>query len=403
MAEPERGTASSDRLRRVESITDSALSHLDLEDLLTELLDRIREILEVETAAVLLLDPGSGHLVATAARGIEEEVTQGVRIPVGKGFAGRIAAEKGPVVLERVDHTTVLNPILRDRGIRSMLGVPLVHEGTVIGVLHVGTLSARRFSEEDADLLQLAADRVALATQAGLFKAERSAARALQKSLLPERLPRVAGIDFAARYVPGDAGSVGGDWYDVFDLPSGSLCLVMGDVAGKGLRAAVVMGRLRSAARSYALTVEGPAEILALVDRKLQHFEPGEIATVLVARFDTTSGRVDISSAGHPPPVLASPGSESILLELPIDPPLGAVSDVRRRATRFTMRGGAVLAFYTDGLVERRAVPLDARLDDLRQAVRADEPEAVCISVMNRLVGTDLPNDDIALLVARRT
>jgi serine phosphatase RsbU (regulator of sigma subunit) len=370
---------------------------------LTELLDRIRDILDVDTAAVLLLDSTSGYLVATAARGIEEEVTQGVRIPVGRGFAGRIAAEKGPVVLDRVDHTTVLNPILRARGIRSLLGVPLLHEGTVIGVLHVGTLGRRSFSTDDADLLQRAADRVALATQARLSGVERNAARALQTSLLPGRLPAVPGIEFAARYVPGDAGGVGGDWYDVFDLPSGSLCLVMGDVAGKGLRAAVVMGRLRSAVRSYALTAEDPAEILALVDRKLQHFEPGEIATVLVTRLEPANGCIEISSAGHPPPVLASPGSPSVLVELPIDPPLGADPDVQRRVSRLDIGRGAVVCLYTDGLIERRTVPLDQRLSELRGAVAADEPEAVCMSVMGRLVGTDPPADDIALLVARRT
>ena len=391
-----------ERLQRVETITDTALAHLELEDLLTELLDRIRDILEVDTAAVLLLDPSSGHLVATAARGIEEEVTQGVRIPLGRGFAGRIAAERKPVVLDRVDHTTVLNPILRERGIRSLLGVPLFHEGTVVGVLHVGTLCPRQFSPDDIDLLQLTADRVALATQAQLSSEERKAARALQKSLLPERLPAVSGVELAARYVPGDAGAVGGDWYDVFELPSGSLCLVMGDVAGKGLRAAIVMGRLRSALRAYALTTAEPADILTLVDRKLHHFEPGEIATALVARLDPTSGRVDIASAGHPPPVLAPPGSPSILLQLSVAPPLGVESTQRRRQSRLDMPLGAVLCLYTDGLVERRSVPLDQRLSQLRATVSAEEPEAVCMSVMNRLVGTDPPTDDIAVLVARR-
>ena len=105
------------RLRDFQSITDAALSRLDDRDLLAELLDRTREVLQADTAAVLLLDFDSGQLIATAAAGLEEEVSQGVRIPVGRGFAGRIAAEHKPVVLDRVDHTTVLNPILWAKGI----------------------------------------------------------------------------------------------------------------------------------------------------------------------------------------------------------------------------------------------------------------------------------------------
>src|SRR5687768_1478990 len=192
-----------DRLRDIQAVTDAALAHLDVEDLLNTLLDRTREILQVDTTAILLLDRRSNQLVATAARGVEEEVVQGVRIPVGRGFAGRIAAEKQAVILDQVDHTTVLNPILRDRGIKSLLGVPLLHAGDVLGVLHVGTLVPRAFDADDIELLQLVADRIALATQARLSDSERSAALALQHSLLPGKLPMVSGIDFAARYVPG--------------------------------------------------------------------------------------------------------------------------------------------------------------------------------------------------------
>ena len=127
-----------ERLERVQRVSDTALSALSVDDLLEELLLRVREILDADTAAVLLLDVARNELVARAAKGIEEEVERGVRIPVGKGFAGRIAAERAPVALSRVDHDTVLNPILFQKGIRSLLGVPLVAHGDLIGVLHVG-------------------------------------------------------------------------------------------------------------------------------------------------------------------------------------------------------------------------------------------------------------------------
>jgi sigma-B regulation protein RsbU (phosphoserine phosphatase) len=183
--EPPNASTSGDQLRRIESVTDAALAHLNVEDLLVELLERVQALLAVDTAAVLLLDASGEYLVATAAKGIEAEVRQGVRIPVGKGFAGRIAVEKKPVILERVDHTTVLNPILQERGIRSLLGVPLLNTGGILGVLHVGTLGARRFTEEDARLLEIAADRVAFATESRRTEVERTAATVLQRSLLP--------------------------------------------------------------------------------------------------------------------------------------------------------------------------------------------------------------------------
>ncbi|HEX4323945.1 MAG TPA: GAF domain-containing protein [Gaiellaceae bacterium] len=166
----------SEHVRRLQSVTDAALAHLRLDDLLAALLERTREILEVDTCAILLLDEGTNELVARAALGIEEEVEQGVRIPVGGGFAGRIAAEKRPVVLDDVDHAHVLNPILREKGIKSMLGVPLVVEGEVRGVLHVGSLVPRTFEKGEVELLQLVADRAALAIEhARLFEAERAA------------------------------------------------------------------------------------------------------------------------------------------------------------------------------------------------------------------------------------
>lgn len=168
--------SSSEHVRRLQSVTDAALAHLRLDELLGALLERTGQILDVDTCAILLLDEATNELVARAALGIEEEVEQGVRVPVGAGFAGRIAAEKLPVVLDRVDHAHVLNPLLREKGVKSMLGVPLVVEGEVRGVLHVGSLRSRAFHDDEVELLQLVADRAALAIEhARLFEAERAA------------------------------------------------------------------------------------------------------------------------------------------------------------------------------------------------------------------------------------
>ena len=225
------------QLANLQALTDTALNTLDVDDLLGELLSRVREILDADTAAVLLLDEGSGQLVATAARGIEEEVREGVRVPLGSGFAGRVAATRGPIRLDRVDPTTVSNPILWEKGIQVMLGVPLLSAKSVLGVLHVGRLDDRPFNDHDVELLQVVADRVAGATQARMSAIERAAAGLLERSLLPERLPTCPGLELAARYVPAEGEAIGGDWYDVFTLPSGQLWIVVGDVAGHGIRA----------------------------------------------------------------------------------------------------------------------------------------------------------------------
>ena len=197
-----------EKIRDIQSITDAALSSLDPRTLLDVLVERVKEALQADTAAVLLLDRESGQLVATAASGLEEEVRQGVRIPVGKGFAGRIAEQARLVIVDHVGHANVVNPILLAKGIRSLMGAPLLADGAVIGVLHVGTLNGRLFTSQDADLLQLAADRAALAVQSLTVQLDRAAAAALQRSLVPSALPAVHGLEMAARYIPG-SGNVG--------------------------------------------------------------------------------------------------------------------------------------------------------------------------------------------------
>jgi len=195
------------QLGRLQELTDAALGHLELEQLLHALLGRTRTLLEVDTCAILLLDRETDELVSRAAVGIEEELEPGVRIPVGKGFAGRVASERRPVVLRDVDHDDVLNPLLHEKQIRSLLGVPLLVHGDVVGVLHVGSLEERDFAPNELELLQLAADRAAIAIEhARLFADERAARTKLERlqavtdialvdleveELLPVLLPRI--------------------------------------------------------------------------------------------------------------------------------------------------------------------------------------------------------------------
>ncbi|HEY5660709.1 MAG TPA: GAF domain-containing sensor histidine kinase [Gaiellaceae bacterium] len=159
---------STEALRKLQAVTDAALAHLGLDELLDELLTRIRDALEADTSALLMLDTEREELVARAAKGLEEEVERGTRIPYGKGFAGRIAATRDIVMIEDVDHSYVLNPILHEKGVKSLLGAPLLVGDKVLGVVHVGTLTPRIFSADDADLLRVVSARAAIAIDRAL-------------------------------------------------------------------------------------------------------------------------------------------------------------------------------------------------------------------------------------------
>ena len=240
-----------DKLRDLQRVTDAALAYLPFEGLLDELLTRVVGILDVHTAAILLLEDDARTLVPRAAKGLEEEVERRLRIPVGSGFAGRIAANREAVRITDLDHAEIVNPLLAEKGLKSLLGVPLIAEGAVIGVLHVGSLEERDFTDDDVELLQSAGDRAALAVQARLAERERGLAEALQRSLMP-RLPDVPGMGIAGRYLP-SAARLGGDWYDAFTVPGGRLGMAIGDVSGRGFHAAALMGQLRSGLRAYAM------------------------------------------------------------------------------------------------------------------------------------------------------
>ncbi|WP_207934774.1 GAF domain-containing SpoIIE family protein phosphatase [Actinomadura sp. KC06] len=390
------------RLEIIQAISDQVLVHLEADEFLDSLLERVREVMNVDTAVVLLLDRRERILVATAAKGIEEEVSQAAHVPVGQGFAGRVAAERRPVLIPDATSADLFNPLLVQRGLRSLLGVPLIGRGKLVGVMHVGTLTRRVFTEEETEVLQHAAAHAALAVQSLLSRAERAGALELQRSLVPSALPDVHGVEWTARYRPGTA-SLGGDWYDVFPLPSGEFGIVMGDVAGHGFAAAVVMGRMRSALRAYALESTDPAEVLHKLNRKMQHFEPDATATVLYAVCDPSWEQIRLSSAGHCPPVLALPGSPAAPVAVKPDVLIGLGEEVPRQSTTVKLPPGALLCFYTDGLVERRSSSIDSDIDRLCEAVYAGPPEEVSAAVMAALIGRQPTADDVALLVMRRT
>jgi anti-sigma regulatory factor (Ser/Thr protein kinase)/putative methionine-R-sulfoxide reductase with GAF domain len=392
---------SMDRLDELQRVMDAALAYLSLEDLLNELLDRISAALHSDTAAFLLLDEPTGELVARAARGIEDEVEQGVRIQVGRGFAGRIAAERRAITISDVDHADILNPILREKGIRSLLGVPLVVEGRVTGVLHVGTLTPRDFTSDDAELLRLAADRAALAIDRARLYEERRVVEALQRTLLPDPLPQLPGLELAASYQPARQGSgIGGDWYDVFPLSGSKVGVVIGDVMGHGVAAAALMAQLRTALRAYAFDGHAPAAVADRLNHLLVPLRPSSMTTLAYAVVDPELQTLRMISAGHLPPLLSTPSQAPHYLPVEGDPPLGVAAGVRYREHEFSLPAESVLLLVTDGAVEVRGEPLETGLERLRAlAGHATDAHALCDAVAAR----PSHEDDLAAIALRVT
>ncbi len=400
------GTTEAHVLEEVRRLTDVSLAYLSLEELLSELLERIREGLGADTAAILLLDPDRGVLLARAARGIEEEVRQGVRVPLGRGFAGRIAAERRPIAIEDLDHADVVNPLLRERGIRSLLGVPLLVEGRAIGVMHVGTLHLRRFGPTDVRLLSLAAERAAAAIGNAELTEQRALTEMLQRTLLPT-LPSVPGMRLTAKYLPAQTGlKLGGDWYDVFALPDGRVAFVIGDVVGHGIAAAAVMAEIRSALRAYTVEGHRPLEVILRLDEMLRALAPPHSATVAIFALDFERELVCAVSAGHLPALLLEPDGTHRFVAYASGPPLGFGLGSRYEEEDLPFSPGSSLLLYTDGLIERRESPLELGLDQLvaaatePTALEGSEDAALTLAdrVYARLAREARLEDDVALL-----
>jgi serine phosphatase RsbU (regulator of sigma subunit)/anti-sigma regulatory factor (Ser/Thr protein kinase) len=386
----------------VRSTTNAALSYMSLEQMLSELLERIRDELHADTAAVLLLDEDRGVLVARAARGLEEEVRQGVQVPLARGFAGRVAAQARPIVIEELSEAEVVNPILRQRGIRSMLGVPLQLEGRVLGVMHVGTLERREFDADDIAVLQLAGDRAAAAIDAARLAEQRAVTEIMQRTLLPDALPEMPGVRFSAKYLPAGAGvKIGGDWYDVLQLTDGRLAFVIGDVVGRGVLAAAVMSEIRIALRAYLIEGHELAQAMSLLNDLLVSMGRNRSATAAILGFDIERGELEVVSAGHLPPLLMTPDGHACFLEQLQGLPLGIAPALEYVAQRFRFPLGGALLLYTDGLIERRGEAIDVGLERLRAAAERpplEQGASLADRVYRGLLDETTLEDDVALL-----
>jgi serine phosphatase RsbU (regulator of sigma subunit)/anti-sigma regulatory factor (Ser/Thr protein kinase) len=393
------------KVRSLEQVTDVALAQLPLDELLTALLTRISAVLELDAAAIFLTDEDQRALVVRATHGLPDGANGDVTVRFGEGCAGRVAAERRAIRLDDIQTTDDLDPLFSSSAIKALLAVPLMVGDRTIGVVQVGTERQRRFSDDDERLLQLAADRIAQAIErTRLNEHAHHVAETLQRALLPDRLPELPGVALAARYLPGGPDTdVGGDWYDVARLTDGRVMAVMGDVVGRGIPAAALMGQLRNAFRVYAQDHDRPAEILDRMNVLLHQVGPGQMATAVVLVFDPADGTLCFAAAGHPPPVMLRPDGSATFLENPPTVPLGVLPYGRYRVYEGKLEPGAGVLLYTDGLVEARGVPLTLGLEQLRASVEAgpEDPESLCDDVLATMLPNGPPGDDVALLALR--
>jgi PAS domain S-box-containing protein len=313
-----------------------------------------------------------------------------------------------PVLIERVDGK-MLRRLARDSraaqalheaGAHSYLALPLVARGKVLGTLSLyRTVNERPFDDRDQVLASELAARAAICIDnARLYGRERGTALTLQRSLLPSTPAAREGLDIAARYRPA-LSEVGGDWYDVLPLGPRRTALVVGDVMGKGVQAAAIMGQLSTATRALARLDLPPAELLRHLD-DIAGSLGDAIATCVYAVCDLERGTCELSSAGHLPPVLAGTDGTARLLDVPGGVPLG-VGGVEFGTVEVDLAPGSLLALYTDGLVENRAEPIDTGLDTLTRLLRNAGPslQRASDSLLSAL--SPEPDDDVALLLVR--
>ena len=295
--------------------------------------------------------------------------------------------------------------IIRELRIHSAMVVPMrARDRTLGAITFIFAESGRQYSTHELELAEELGRRAGLALDhARLYDREHRTAETLQRALLPPTLPHIDGHELAARYLPGRVGDhVGGDWYDAFALPDGRIGIAIGDIGGRGITAAALMGQVRNALRAYALKAPGPAAALADLRRLDDALAELDFATLTYIVYDPATGQGMLTNAGHLPGLVIDANGRSSFLSFPACPPLGAGGDAPCEAYPFSLAEGATLVLYTDGLVESRDESIDVGLSTLAGLAERStgDVERLADDIVEGL--PEHREDDVALLALRR-
>jgi PAS domain S-box-containing protein len=408
------------RTARLQQATSMLAEALTVEQVVEVITEVGRTAIGALRSAVALLDAESLRLRVVNPDGLAPAGPDalGVRLTLDTpSVMTRAIATRRPVLIHDVDELRKQFEADADSGDgarrfedtgdeRSWVGLPLLAAGAPLGALRFSFNRPRRITEEERVFLEALAGQCALAVErAAMYEREHATAETLQRSLLPDKLPIVPGLDLDARYLPVTRNmEIGGDWYDVFRLPDRRLAVTVGDVMGKGLQAAAGMGRVRNALRALALTDPRPAAVLAGLDRLFSATELEEqVTTVSYLVIDPETGEGQAGNAGHLPTLLLTPGASPVLDPAEAGTPLGWASPRRQHA--FRLPPGSTAVFYSDGLVENRVRGLDAGLDEL-VAISANAPDDLLGDpgrllqyLLDHMLAGHEQDDDVTVLV----
>jgi GAF domain-containing protein/anti-sigma regulatory factor (Ser/Thr protein kinase) len=396
-----------EEIRKLQEVTAALSVATTVLDVSTVCLEKALDSLGADAGFVVLTGPtGTSAVELVTNSGFDEDELNAWRAldlesdsPVAKAIA-----TGEPVWALSPDDMSAFRDI-RETKSAGWVTLPLTTRGGVRGALHVSFRSPRSLGPDDRSWLESMLSQCGLALErASLYEAEQTIAETLQRSVLPSSLPRVDGVELAARYLPGSAQlDVGGDWFDALQLPDGRLGLVVGDVVGKGVQAAASMAQLRNALRAFSVDRLKPSSVLVRLNRLADEVLETSFATLVYLSIEPETGVCRLASAGHPPPVVAYSDGRVELLEGARGLPLGTGMRTTYRQEMFVLPPGSVVVLYTDGLIERRGHSIDEGLDALQQALVSAprDPDRLLEHILEHVMGDAERGDDIALLAAR--
>ncbi|HEY2578854.1 MAG TPA: SpoIIE family protein phosphatase [Streptosporangiaceae bacterium] len=396
------------RTARLQQATSMLAEALTVEQVVEVITEVGRSAVGAERSAVALLDPEGVRLRVVNPGGPPSDLPLDVPSVITAAINARrpVLAEDPEGLRRQFEPDANVDLYLMHSDEQAWVGLPLLAAGAPLGAIRFSFTRPRRITEEERVFLEALAGQCALAVErATLFEREHTTAETLQRSLLPDQLPVVPGIQLEARYLPVTRNmEIGGDWYDAFKLPDGRLAIAAGDVMGKGLTAAAGMGRVRNALRALALTDPRPAAVLAGLDRLFSATELDEqVTTVAYLVVDPVTGEGLAGNAGHLPPLRLRPGGPPMLETIEAGTPLGWASP--RQQHSFRLPPGNTVVFYSDGLVENRMRGLDAGLDELLAVAGQAPPEVIgCPDrlleyLVDRMLAGYEQDDDVTVLV----